>query len=207
MSLIEAVIALGIIGVVLGVAGMIAQTGSGAFESTSSSLQLDAESRRVTDRLVSELTGLSSTMMFPDPDLDGAETVTFQTPVGFVDGAPVDGPVIQLSMEYDAGEIDDGVDNDDDGLVDECALVLTRDPGGVDEMRAVLSNSVAEFLDGELLNGEDDNGNQMPDEGGFCVQRIDDLLIIRVSFVGLDADGEQVTDTIEVFVESREEVE
>lgn len=201
LSLIEVVIGVGLMGGILGLAGMVAGLGRGALRETTAKSDLDTECHRVADRLVSELTGVSSSMLFPDPDLDGSDQVSFQLPASFQGGVQW-GPTTRLSLEYDTGELDDGVDNDGDGLIDECALVLTRNPGP-GEVRTVLTDSVAERLEGEILDGDDDNGNHMEDEGGFCLQREGNVLIVRVTLACM-GEEELMTRTAELSIEMKD---
>ncbi len=201
-TLIEVAISAGLLGTIFGVAAMVGAQGQGAYESTAAEGDLDTQLRRVTERIVNELTGVSAAMMFPDPDADGTAQVSFQTPSGFVGGNVVWGPTTQFSLQYDTGEVDDGLDNDGDGLVDECALLLTRNVGA-NQVSTVLCDSVCEFLEGEVLNANDDNGNDMDDEPGFCLQRVGDVLTIRMSLASVDGEGDEVVRTVETSMQLR----
>ena len=66
------------------------------------------------------------------------------------------------------------------GLVDDGLLVLTRDVGGNDQ-RIVLCRGVREYFEGEVGDGDDDNGNGLTDERGFHIQRVDGVLFVRLS--------------------------
>jgi hypothetical protein len=67
-----------------------------------------------------------------------------------------------------AGELDDGLDNNDNGMIDECRLVLLPDVlGGGPEIG--LAGYVTRFAEGELANGIDDNGDGDVDEPGFSI--------------------------------------
>jgi hypothetical protein len=94
---------------------------------------------------------------------------------GFV---PIWGPLTELLWEREPAELDDGQDNDGDGLVDEGRVVLVRNSGGVNERRVVLCSGVAEFAQGESAAVGDENGNGLDDERGFSLQRDGELLTV-----------------------------
>ena len=103
----------------------------------------------------------------------------------------------RLAFEYDTGEVDDGVDNDGDGLADEGNLVLRRNDGLANEVRIVLCRGVAELFEGELANGIDDNGNGVVDEAGFNVHRVGDVLTIRLTVQDALGQGVILTRSLE----------
>ncbi len=82
----------------------------------------------------------------------------------------------------------DGKDNDQDGLIDDCMVVLTRDLGLATQNSTVLVGNVSRYLEGESRNNQDDNGNGLKDEGGFCIVRQDNSLIIRLTVLGRDSE-------------------
>ena len=203
LSLIEVVIGSGLLGGVFALGGMVLSQGQGAYQAVVSESELEGRAELLGERLVGELRGVSAAVLLPDPGALGADTVSYQVPVGVVGGAVQWGPLCRLELEYDVGELDDGVDNDGDGLVDECALVLTRNPGEANEIRTVLCDSVTEHLEGEVLNAQDDNGNGLDDEKGFSLQHVDDLLVIRLSMACMGEEGPHVR-TIETTLELRD---
>ena len=81
---------------------------------------------------------------------------------------------MQIFLQPDPADPDNGLDDDGDGFVDECEVVLVENRGTADETRTVLVRRVQELLQGELPNGADDNGNGLVDERGFCIEQISD---------------------------------
>jgi hypothetical protein len=110
----------------------------------------------------------------------GTSNLQFRKAIGFTGTGPQWGQPLSLAFEYAPEELDDGLDNDGNGLVDDGVLVLTRDVGG-NEQRLVLCSGVRELLEGEEANGADDNGNGVINEAGFNVRRVDDVLHVRLS--------------------------
>jgi hypothetical protein len=175
-----------------------------AFSAAQEAAALQAKVDRAASRVAREMLSTSLGVLVPDPDGDlGANTLTFRNPMGLT-GDVIDwGDQITLGFEYDTGEVDDGLDNDGNGLVDEGILVLTRDPGGADEQRVVICRNVSEFAEGEILNGADDNGNLVEDESGFNVHRTGDILTIRLTVETMSSTGELIRRSTETSLHFR----
>lgn len=109
----------------------------------------------------------------------------------------------RVEFRLEPGEVDDGLDNDGNGLVDEGELVLVRDAGGADELEIVLANGVREHLEGELPNGVDDNDNGLVDERGITFERVGSDLRIRLTLETTGRDGRILTRTLETTAWSR----
>jgi len=202
-SLIELLIAVGIVSLVLLAANMLSATGLGVFRTTSVQTGLDADVLRAIDRLSTEIAKADAGSLLPPLPVDGTDDLSFQEVVGLVDGEPVWGPVQETSFEYETGEANDGIDNNSNGLVDEGVVVLLRDVGGPDERRAVLCHGVRELLEGEILNGVDDNGNGLVDEHGYCLQWVEGVLCVRLSVEEVDSTGQHVMRTLQTSVRMR----
>ena len=95
------------------------------------------------------------------------------------------------------------MDEDCDGLVDEGVLALTINDGMTNELRVVLCSGVSELLEGESENGLDDNGNQVIDELGFNVHRVDDVLRLQLSLQAASESGNVLTRTLETTIRIR----
>jgi len=184
-TLVEAAITFALLGLLLSSAILAARGGMGAFRTTQGATDVEARARRALDRAVMELMGAGWTEFDPPwNDLDGplgTSNLTFAKAVALNGTTPDFGPPLSLSFQYETGEIDDGVDNDGNGLIDDGVLVLTRDVGGPNEHRTILCHGVRELLEGEEANGADDNGNTVTDEAGFSVHREGDVLRVRLS--------------------------
>jgi len=111
----------------------------------------------------------------------GTSTLDFQACVGTAGKVPLFGPVQRLALELEPSELDNGLDDDADGLVDEGLVTWTTDLGGPSPRRAVLATGVGELLEGELANGADDNGNGLTDEPGLVFDADGERLILRLT--------------------------
>ena len=191
-SLVELLIVMVRVAVLLTALGMVSLTGQNAYEQTTLLNNLDSRGARALSRVSEELATISGTQMNPVPTGNaGAEQINFVQAVGFAAGAPVWGPNTRIEAEYEPGEVDDGVDNDADGLVDERQLVLTRDFGGANPKRVVLVRGIAEWGAGEIANNNaDDNANGVTDEQGFNLHMVGDVITLRLWLQAIDADNQ-----------------
>jgi len=199
-TLVEAAVAGALLILLLSSAVLAARGGMGAFRATQDTSGAETRVRRAVDRVVFEL--LSAGELLPNPTGDfGTENLQFRKPIGLNGTTPDWGPICSLTLERAPGDPDDDLDNDGNGLIDDYVLVLTRDVGG-NEHRAVLCTNVAEMLEGEVANGDDDNANGVRDEHGFNVHRVGDVLFVRLSVQEALETG-TITRTLETSVRLR----
>ncbi|MEE8469357.1 MAG: hypothetical protein V3T22_12930, partial [Planctomycetota bacterium] len=128
-TIVELALAMGVLGLALGLAGMITRTGSSAYRSAEAGRQLEQNLHRALDRVITELEATGSDFLHPIPTEGLAHNwIEYQHPI--LQGSDVlPGPTSRLALEYETGEINDGIDNNGNGLVDEGVLVLVRDVG------------------------------------------------------------------------------
>jgi hypothetical protein len=189
---------------VIALAGQVSSTGMGVFKTTNSRTELEKRAQRVMDRVGQELAKTGEGFYFPDPGEEvGGSDISFQQATG-LDGTNADwGPLMRIAFEYEEGEIDNGADDNGNGLIDEGVVVMVQDVGGANETRVVLCHGVAELLEGELPNGDDDNGNLLRDEEGLCFQHIGNVMPIRLTVELVDSGGDVIQRTLETSVRLR----
>jgi type II secretory pathway pseudopilin PulG len=196
-TIVELALAMGVLGLALALAGMVTRTGTSAYRSSEAGRQLEQNLHRALDRAISELESTGSDYLFPLP-IEGFAYETLEYQHVILQGIDVlPGPTSRLAFEYETGEIDDGIDNNGNGLVDEGVLVLVRNVGLTSQQRVVLCHDVRELLEGEVLNGIDDNGNLLNDEPGFCIQTDGRVVTIRLSIEGIGPQGQLLVRTAE----------
>ncbi len=202
-SAIELAITSLLLVMLLGAAGIVGRTNMETYKLTTSLRNADVAAQRAVQRIASELKFTGASRLNPDPELNGfVSSVDFDQVVDIVNGEPVWAPLARIAFEYEPGELNDGIDNDGDGLIDEGRIVLTRNVGGV-PTRVVLVNGVSEYAEGELPNGIDDNGDGLVDEPGFCIQRNGDVLDLRLTVEAVDPQGRVFQRTVETSVRMR----
>jgi prepilin-type N-terminal cleavage/methylation domain-containing protein len=204
-TLIELMIAVAILALVIFIAHTVSTTGLGVFRSTTVRTGLDTKTLRAIDGISTNLEKAAASSLFPPAPEAGTSQLTFQEVTGFAGGEAVWGEVQELAFEYETGEIDDGMDNNHNGLVDEGVVVLLRDAGGANEQRVVLCHGVREHLEGEQVNGIDDNDNGIVDEKGFCLQWVDGVLALWLSIEQIDENGVHQVRTLQTSVRIRNE--
>jgi prepilin-type N-terminal cleavage/methylation domain-containing protein len=182
-TLIELLLSAAVMGLVLTALAQVQMRSSVEAKGMQAREIAAGRARRALDRVAEEMTGVGRSLIFPDPSSAfGTGAVTYQKATG-VSGAGV----VQwttpsrLELRIDPREIDNGIDDDGDGLVDEQQLVLTRNFGLPNAQPVVLCSNIPKLAPGEILNGIDDNGNGVVDEAGFNIQRVGDLLTIRLT--------------------------
>lgn len=204
-TVIEMMIAVLMVAVMLSALGVVSFTGRNAYEQAVTMNDLDSRGARALGRTAEELTTISGTQMNPMPNGNaGTEVLDFVQAVGFAAGAPIWGPNMRIGAEYESGEVDDGADNDGDGLVDERMVVLTRDVASLSPKRVVLVRGVREWGDGEIANNNiDDNANGVTDEQGFNMHLVGDVISLRLWLEAVDADNQIVVREVQNTVRLR----
>jgi len=197
-TLLELVIATVLLSLMLGTMGLVQMRARDASRVGMAREQVETTCRRSLDRVADELQGVVRGLLFPDPSTSlGTSTITYQHPTGVSTAGVVswDTPS-SLSLELDAGEIDNGIDDDGDGLIDERRLVLTRNVGSPNAVTTVICSGIPELGEGEVANGLDDNGNGVVDEAGFNVRKVGDLLTVRLTVQGPAEGGQIISSTL-----------
>jgi len=169
-SLIEIVVSFGVLLLLVGLVAEAVTTSRGAYGQGMSTAAIESQARRTVDALATRLTGASaSTVRVDNPAPPAAANVItwidWQSVEGYA-GGPLLSDQSRIQLELMAGEIDDGLDNNGNGMIDECRLVFIPDVfGGGPQVG--LAGFVTRFAEGEIANGVDDNGDGNVDEPGF----------------------------------------
>jgi len=205
LTLIELLIGVVILSLLLGTMGVAVSSSQGAYAQDLVSSHVDALARRAVDHLADELivADRSSVVLAPVAPF-GASSVTYERGQGY-GGGLVTSPTRRLQLVLMPNEIDDGIDNDGNGLIDECRLVFTPDVVGAPGLLVSRVNYVRELLEGELPNGLDDNGNGVADEGGLFMtfDPVSGMFTAQLTLERIGGDGRLITRTLETAVRVR----
>jgi hypothetical protein len=195
-TLIEMLIVSSVLGVVLCSISMMGIASDHAYRTGTATSQLETQAVVTTERIVADLRTAVNDSLSPDPGAGvGASSIEYVQAIGLDAGDVVWSGLRRLAFEYEVGEVNDGIDNNGNGVSDEGRIVLTEDIGGAGERRRTLTHWVSEYLSGEEPNGVDDNGNGLIDEQGFVVERLGESLVIRLTLERGDAQGRTLTRT------------
>ena len=112
---------------------------AGAFAQSSATGDLDARTARAMRRMAAELIGARWATLVPVPAPPfGADGLEFERPGDTAAGVVTWGSRSQILLELATGELDNGLDDDGDGLVDERSIALVQDLGLPSEQRATI---------------------------------------------------------------------
>ncbi|MFT5732208.1 MAG: hypothetical protein ACJA2W_001044 [Planctomycetota bacterium] len=182
-SALETVMSLALLAMSGGALLLATTTGERAITSGSAQLDLEVRAHRALSIITKELSYASRSSLVglpPAPVAVSQLDLQTVTAVDLTDGS-VTWEVIQIVLEPSLGDPEDGIDNDGDGLIDECRVVLVQRPGQADERRRVLCNGVPELLEGETMDGIDENGNGLIDESGLTISRDGNQVTVHLS--------------------------
>ncbi len=192
--------------ILIGAIGMAIQGGSAAYEQGVANADVEAQTRRMVERIAAEfLDADRSSLVLAPPAPFGATSIDFQRAEAYGVGGVQMGPVRRIQLAYVPGEADDGADNNGNGLVDECRLELVTDLAGAPGEIVGWGGFVREYLEGEVPDGNDDNGNGVSDERGLCLtyEPISAALTIRLTVERLSPSGGSILRTVETAVRLR----
>lgn len=202
LSLVEMMIGLAIFAVLGGAAIMVGSTTESTSRAGMIAVNVDMGAGRGLQRISEILRNVRLTSLAP-ANVNApfsASTLNMQRVIGYdpATGDPDMSDPDRLFLEPATGEVDDGIDNDGDGLVDEKRVVFVERIGTPNQRRVVVATHVRDSLEGETPgNGVDDNGNGLIDEPGFCVTYEGSVIVVRLTIERLATDGRFVTRTVE----------
>jgi len=199
-TLTELALAAVILTVTLGSLALFSGTSAGALGEGTSQAELDAQLRRTMSRLGDELlpSGLAVVTLAAD---DSA--VTYRRSAGPLAGHNTWEAPRRFAFRYEHGEIDDGLDNNGNGLVDEGVVEWTIDVGLPSERTVILCHGVRELDARETDDDTDEDGDGLVDERGFAVRRDGNVLRIGLTLERLDPEGHALTRGLETAVQPR----
>lgn len=206
-SLLELMVVMGIISGTAGVLTMSLQATSGVVTEARADAGSQHRLNLASSRVVREIRNASTGTLAPA--LTGAvgefvNDVTFWRVESYQDGAASLGSAVRLFVRLEALEIDDDLDNDGDGLIDELELCFTADAAGPTPKTVVVARGLSELARGESSNGLDDNGDNLVDEGGFVLRRVGDLFEVRLTVDRVNDQGQVQRLTRSTFLNLRQ---
>jgi hypothetical protein len=207
-TMVELLIAALIMTSVLGAIGVTVMAGSRSYEEGVARADVDGQARRLVSRVAEEfltasrLSLVEGAQPWSGGEEDGGDIeYSYRQVLGGAGGVPQLGPQRRVRLDYAQGELDDGLDNNGNGLVDECRILLMLDTGSA--MEISIGGFVREFLQDELpANDIDDNFNGLDDERGLCLTFDPDTntVMVRLTIERLTSQGRLVTSTAETSV-------
>lgn len=159
---------------------------SEAMGDASLQMKVEDQARQALDRIALGIMGSDRDSLMPAGERIHLDRLGYRISLGLVDGVVV------------------WADPEEIGVGDLPSQVVWREnPGEPEERRVVWANTVASFLEGELPNGIDDNGNGLIDESGLSLVVDGRTVNIRLTLQRLDENGEPVSATVQTVVNVR----
>jgi prepilin-type N-terminal cleavage/methylation domain-containing protein len=188
-TLIEVMIAITILGLVIGNVYMVLGDSSKAFGSQTTVFEAETQARRTLDRIALAVVGASRATLFQTPAAPASTPeLNFTTSQGLQDGAILEGNPQRISLANTGGFHQ---------------VTWAENPGTESERKSVWTKFAAEFLEGEELNGEDDNGNGLIDEKGLNFVLEGNSVLVQLTIARKTSDGTWITRTLEARVTCR----
>ena len=153
----------------------------------SNEVVVEDQARRVLRQIAYAVMGANRESLAPDADAPfSTEDLRYQVNLGIQDGEVVWSDPEQIAMN----EID-------------LEVFWKQNPATENERRVVWSQLVSPYLQGEIPNGMDDNGNGLIDEQGLSFTIDRNSVTIRLTLERRTPDGEMTTKTVQTTVTCR----
>lgn len=197
-TLLELLVVCALLGTVLGAIVMTLRSTQGSYERGLSRAEVDAQAQRLLERIKAEVRSAdrSSVALAPGAPF-AASSLDYARAGGWQGGALVVETPRRLRMALAPGELDNGLDDNGNGLVDEQRVELLLDPVGNPLQAIGWGSWLRETAAGELDNGLDDDGNGVVDEPGlwFAYEPATGSLRIQVTLERALPGGRRLTST------------
>ena len=185
-TMIEALIALALVGIVVTKLTMVMEEARRVHQQESITMALDDQAMDLIDKIAYAVIGASAERVDPAPIAPfTSDKIHYQISMGVENGVPVWG------------------DPEEIGMGDERDVYWGQNVGEVNERRVVWANTVSEMLQDELLNGVDDNQNDLADELGLSFVVDGKSITIRLSLERKQDDGKIIQRSKETTVTCR----
>jgi hypothetical protein len=182
-TLLELAIAATILTIALGSLTLLSGRSAGALSAGTSQSELDSHARRALTRIGEELLPSGMSVITPATLDQGAAEVNYRRSGGPVSGRNSWVEPRRFAFAYEVGELDDGLDNNGNGLIDEGVVTWTIDAGLATEHTLILCHGVR--------------------ERGFAIQRVGNVLRLGLTLERLDAEGHPIVRSLETTVQPR----
>ena len=192
--------------VLFGAVAMAMLRANGAYQQDVTTSTVNTQAQRLLERIASEFLDAGHGSISILPVAPNHESwIDYRRPNGFAGTAVTFGPTRRLVLRYSATDSDNGIDDNSNGLVDECTVSLVPDVLGDPTNEIALGSGVREYLEGELPNAADDNGNGLTDERGLCAtyDATSSTLTLRLTIERVGPGGERQASTAQTSIRLR----
>jgi len=186
-TLVESVIAMILIGLVLTRLTIVVNEARRMHSDERLAMALEDQAAQVLDQMAYAVIGADAETITPGVEAPfSSRELRFRISLGVEDGQVVWGEPEEIGLRADGSQ-----------------LYWGQSVGAVEERIVVWCNTVTELLDGELLNGFDDNENGLADEFGLSFDKSGRCVTIRLTLEEEDEKGNNLVVTRETVVTCR----
>ncbi|MEM1447563.1 MAG: prepilin-type N-terminal cleavage/methylation domain-containing protein [Planctomycetota bacterium] len=148
---------------------------------------LEDKARRVLQQIAVAIMGANRETLIPEIASPASMSdVRYQVNLGVENGEVIWGDPERIALDEPNG-----------------AVFWSDNVGTATERRVTWTRIATPFLEGELPNGMDDNGNGLIDEKGLCFEVDRNAVRIRLTLENVADDGQVLTETVETTVTCR----
>lgn len=183
-TLIELVLASGLVLGVMAKAAFVVNAALGLASSETASMHYEDQARRVMDRIALAVMGSDRDSLLPQIEELHTNSIRYSFSLGLEDGEIVWSDTEEIRLGGGAVE-------------------WRENPDAAEERKVIWTNLVSPLLEGEEVNGVDDNGNGLIDEDGLSFVLEGQRIVIRLTLRRPEVDGRTVQETVESVVYCR----
>ena len=184
-TLIELVLAGVLVTGVVTKAAFVVNAAMGLASDESASMHYEDQANAVMDRIALAVMGSDRETLAPEVEDLHLSSIRYSFSLGLEDGEVVWSDVEEIRL---------GAGN---------AIEWRENPDAAEERRVVWTNLVSPLLEGEAINGVDDNGNGLIDEDGLSFVLEGQRIHIRLTLRRPEVGGRTVQQTVERVVYCR----
>ncbi len=180
MSMLEAIIALTVTAMLLGNIAMVERATGDAYESSVFSSTLEDQAETTMDRIALAVMSTSADRLDEVLAAPGfVSSIDYEIVTDVVDGEPIIGTPERIEFDLPEGKV-----------------IWKRAPDTPDEMEVTWTKNVPPMLEGEVLDGVDNNGNGINNEEGLAFDLNINQITIRLTLQRTDSRGTEYTRTL-----------
>lgn len=177
-TLLEMMVALALLVIVVANVYTLLKQSTQSLGGQKLAFDIDTQARRTMDRITLAIIGASeASLMLPTSEPYSTSELNFRSNLGLQGGVMVESDPQRIARtDAQGGEVS-----------------WIENPGTPNEKHIIWSKYVPPFLDGELYNGVDDNGNHLIDETGLSFVKEGKSVTIYLTLKRQMPDGTSVT--------------
>lgn len=187
ITVLEAVLALALISIVFMKIVTIVTSTARAAQRESAEILLEEQAQMLLERIARTIMGAYKESIQPGAEAPLADTaIQFQVHLGIENGEVIWDDPQRIALDEE-----------------ESGVTWSRNPGTSEEQKAIWSRLVAEFLEGEIPDGMDNNNNGLIDERGLSFDLDGNAVTIRLTLLRTNSEGEQELKSVQTVIAVR----